>query len=104
MQYVPLPVVGGYLGYVGYFCVAGGVGLGTATQARAHTCISASILYIIIIHPPIALPSSMVVIGIGFHFRSWGTHHSGVLANHKLIVILFESLIVVGFYCWDDTA
>ncbi|GFH14135.1 uncharacterized protein HaLaN_10132, partial [Haematococcus lacustris] len=32
VQYVPLPVVGGYLGYVGYFCLAGGVALGTSTQ------------------------------------------------------------------------
>ncbi len=27
VQYVPLPVVGGYLGYVGYFCLASGVSL-----------------------------------------------------------------------------
>jgi MFS superfamily sulfate permease-like transporter len=32
VQYVPLPVVGGYLGYVGYFCVAGGLGLGCNVQ------------------------------------------------------------------------
>jgi hypothetical protein len=32
VQYVPLPVVGGYLGYVGYFCLAAGVGLGTSTH------------------------------------------------------------------------
>lgn len=31
VQYVPLPVVGGYLGYVGYFCLAAGIGLGTST-------------------------------------------------------------------------
>lgn len=31
VQYVPLPVVGGYLGYVGYFCLAAGIGLGTNT-------------------------------------------------------------------------
>jgi SulP family sulfate permease len=31
VQYVPLPVVGGYLGYVGYFCLAAGMGLGTST-------------------------------------------------------------------------
>ena len=27
MQYVPLPVVAGYLGYVGYFCVAASAAL-----------------------------------------------------------------------------
>lgn len=30
MQYLPLPVVGGYLGFVGYFCVASGTGLGVS--------------------------------------------------------------------------
>ena len=27
VQYVPLPVVAGYLGYVGYFCLAAGISL-----------------------------------------------------------------------------
>ncbi|KAI8107618.1 hypothetical protein M9435_002646 [Picochlorum sp. BPE23] len=30
VQYIPLPVMGGYLGFVGYFCVASGVGLGSS--------------------------------------------------------------------------
>ncbi len=32
VQYVPLPVVGGYLGYVGYFCLAAGIGQGSGVQ------------------------------------------------------------------------
>ena len=32
VQYVPLPVVGGYLGYVGYFCLASGVSLASGTD------------------------------------------------------------------------
>ena len=32
VQYVPLPVVGGYLGYVGYFCVAGGTSLAAGVE------------------------------------------------------------------------
>jgi len=35
VQYVPLPVVGGYLSFVGYFCLAAGVGLGTGTEIGA---------------------------------------------------------------------
>lgn len=31
VQYVPLPVVGGYLGYVGYFCLASGVSLASGS-------------------------------------------------------------------------
>ncbi|PSC75492.1 Sulfate Permease Family [Micractinium conductrix] len=32
VQFLPLPAVGGYLGYVGYFCVASGLGLGCGVQ------------------------------------------------------------------------
>eukprot|EP00884_Botryococcus_braunii_P016374 jgi/Botrbrau1/341/Bobra.0022s0295.1 len=34
VQYVPLPVVGGYLGYVGFFCFLAGVSLATGVQVR----------------------------------------------------------------------
>lgn len=37
VQYVPLPVVGGYLGYVGYFCLAAGIGLGCNTTINTFT-------------------------------------------------------------------
>ncbi|KAF8062987.1 hypothetical protein HT031_003826 [Scenedesmus sp. PABB004] len=37
VQYVPLPVVGGYLGYVGYFCLAAGIGLGSNVQIGSFT-------------------------------------------------------------------
>lgn len=32
VSYVPLPVVGGYLGFVGYFCIAGGTALAAGVQ------------------------------------------------------------------------
>lgn len=32
MQYLPLPAVGGYLSYVGFFCIASGLGLGCGIQ------------------------------------------------------------------------
>jgi SulP family sulfate permease len=32
VQYLPLPAVGGYLSYVGYFCFASGLGLGCGIQ------------------------------------------------------------------------
>jgi SulP family sulfate permease len=37
VQYVPLPVVGGYLGYVGYFCLAAGIGLGCNTTINSFS-------------------------------------------------------------------
>ena len=32
VQYLPLSVIGGYLGYVGYFCIASGIGLGSSVE------------------------------------------------------------------------
>ena len=32
VQYIPLPVMGGYLAFVGYFCIASGVGLGVSVE------------------------------------------------------------------------
>ncbi|KAG1670994.1 hypothetical protein FOA52_014384 [Chlamydomonas sp. UWO 241] len=37
VMYVPLPVVGGYLGYVGYFCVAGGAALAAGVEINTVT-------------------------------------------------------------------
>lgn len=33
-QYVPLSAIGGYLGYVGYFCIAAGVALACNVEVR----------------------------------------------------------------------
>ena len=33
-QYVPLSAIGGYLGYVGYFCIAAGVALACDVEVR----------------------------------------------------------------------
>eukprot|EP00887_Chlorella_sp_A99_P004621 scaffold4.g4621.t1 len=32
VEFIPLPVVAGYLSFVGYFCIAGGVGLGVGVE------------------------------------------------------------------------
>jgi len=32
VQYIPLPVMGGYLAFVGYFCISSGIGLGTSVE------------------------------------------------------------------------
>jgi MFS superfamily sulfate permease-like transporter/CRP-like cAMP-binding protein len=32
VQYIPLPVMGGYLAFVGYFCIASGIGLGVSVE------------------------------------------------------------------------
>ena len=41
VQYVPLPVVGGYLGYVGYFCFASGASVATGERSiSSHESLS----------------------------------------------------------------
>lgn len=42
VQYVPLPTVGGYLGYVGYFCLAAGINLACNVEVLQPTwaCLS----------------------------------------------------------------
>ncbi|KAI8470530.1 MAG: hypothetical protein J3K34DRAFT_255209 [Monoraphidium minutum] len=86
VQYVPLPVVGGYLGYVGYFCLAAGVGLGAGVQvgsfsswlnlfARdpliklAPTVVSALVLMLTMTRArsPWALPAVLVALPLAFH-------------------------------------
>lgn len=32
VQYIPLPAIGGYLSFVGYFCIASGLGLGCGVE------------------------------------------------------------------------
>lgn len=34
VQLLPLPVVGGYLGYIGYFCLAAGLGIGSGKEVN----------------------------------------------------------------------
>ena len=34
VQMLPLPVVGGYLGYIGYFCLAAGLGIGSGREVN----------------------------------------------------------------------
>lgn len=39
VQMLPLPVVGGYLGYIGYFCLAAGLGIGSGREVNdPSTC------------------------------------------------------------------
>ena len=37
VQYIPLPVMGGYLAFVGYFCIASGIGLGVSVEIGSLT-------------------------------------------------------------------
>lgn len=86
VQYLPLPVIGGYLSFVGYFCVASGIGLGVSQdigtiaswvnlfQADAlvklvPTVLSclAMILTLERFSHPLALPSVMLLINLAFH-------------------------------------
>lgn len=37
VQYLPLPVIGGYLGFVGYFCIASGLSLACSVTIESLT-------------------------------------------------------------------
>eukprot|EP00879_Flechtneria_rotunda_P026975 GHRR01028828.1.p1 GENE.GHRR01028828.1~~GHRR01028828.1.p1 ORF type:complete len:515 (+),score=170.87 GHRR01028828.1:54-1547(+) len=86
VQYVPLPVVGGYLGYVGYFCLAAGIGLGCNTNIDsfsswshlahrdalikfAPTLAAALVLWVCMTRArsPWALPITLAAIPVAFH-------------------------------------
>jgi hypothetical protein len=86
VQYLPLPVIGGYLSFVGYFCLASGVGLGTsldigslASWARllswdaaaklAPTLASCAAMIATLerCSHPLALPGVLVAINLAFH-------------------------------------
>ena len=51
VQYVPLPVVGGYLGYVGYFCLAAGVSQACNVQVQAPARLITQLLSPLFAHP-----------------------------------------------------
>ncbi|EFJ45005.1 hypothetical protein VOLCADRAFT_94701 [Volvox carteri f. nagariensis] len=90
VSYVPLPVVGGYLGFVGYFCIAGGTALAAGVQVDtliswSHllawdplvkllpTAASIAALMTCVAHVshPLALPGLITAIPLTFHGVLW---------------------------------
>lgn len=86
VQYMPLPVVGGYLGFVGYFCIASGIGLGCGVDIGSisswaglatwdaaikllptlGSC-AAMMLTLEHVSHPLGLPAVMAAIVLAFH-------------------------------------
>ncbi|KAG2496216.1 hypothetical protein HYH03_005814 [Edaphochlamys debaryana] len=90
VSYVPLPVVGGYLGFVGYFCIAGGTALAAGVQVDTlvswvHLCaldpllkllpaaatIAVLMLCVEHVSHPLALPGLLTAIPLAFHGVLW---------------------------------
>ncbi|GLI60655.1 hypothetical protein VaNZ11_002855 [Volvox africanus] len=90
VSYVPLPVVGGYLGFVGYFCIAGGTALASGVQVDTlvswtnlfswdpftkliptAASITALMLCVKYVSHPLALPGLLTVIPLTFHLVLW---------------------------------
>jgi SulP family sulfate permease len=86
VQYLPLPVIGGYLSFVGYFCVASGIGLGVsqdigsiaswanlfnadALTKLVPTLLSCFAMIATLEHfsHPLALPTVLAAINVLFH-------------------------------------
>lgn len=83
---MPLPVVGGYLGYVGYFCLAAGVALACGVEVDSFsswanlfakdpaikfvpTVAATAAMYLTMnyVSHPLALPAVLLAIPLGFH-------------------------------------
>ncbi|KAG2448594.1 hypothetical protein HYH02_006485 [Chlamydomonas schloesseri] len=90
VSYVPLPVVGGYLGFVGYFCIAGGTALAAGVQVDtleswvhllaldplikllpAAATIAVLMLCVEHVSHPLALPALLTAIPLAFHGVLW---------------------------------
>ncbi|KAG2444838.1 hypothetical protein HXX76_001579 [Chlamydomonas incerta] len=90
VSYVPLPVVGGYLGFVGYFCIAGGTALAAGVQVDtlvswahllapdplikllpAAATITVLMLCVEHVSHPLALPALLTAIPLAFHGVLW---------------------------------
>ncbi|GFR39589.1 hypothetical protein Agub_g49, partial [Astrephomene gubernaculifera] len=90
VSYVPLPVVGGYLGFVGYFCIAGGTALAAGVQVDsllswthllapgpalkllpAAATIAVLMLCVARVHHPLALPGLLSAVPLAFHAVLW---------------------------------
>ncbi|GAX80746.1 hypothetical protein CEUSTIGMA_g8181.t1 [Chlamydomonas eustigma] len=86
VQYMPLPVIGGYLGYVGYFCVAGGTSLAAGVELNkvsqwldvlhfdpltklAPLIATTAVLVVTLEHfsHPLVLPSVLAAVPLLFH-------------------------------------
>eukprot|EP00884_Botryococcus_braunii_P017695 jgi/Botrbrau1/4609/Bobra.60_2s0094.1 len=86
VQYVPLPVVGGYLGYVGYFCLAAGVALACGVEVDSFpswanllakdpaikfvpTLAATAAMYLTMnyVSHPMALPAVLLAVPLAFH-------------------------------------
>ncbi|KAL4419479.1 hypothetical protein ABPG77_008281 [Micractinium sp. CCAP 211/92] len=90
VQYVPLPVVGGYLCFVGYFCLAAGVSLASGVQigglaswaqlastgalVKLAPAAALVILITLVLHrvrSPFALPALLVAVPAAFYGLLW---------------------------------
>ena len=56
VQMLPLPVVGGYLGYIGYFCLAAGLGIGSGREVNDPSTL------LQLLDPELALKMSLLAV------------------------------------------
>lgn len=95
VQYIPLPVMGGYLGYVGYFCIVSGISLACGVDIDSlaswinlfqpipllkclPTVLSCAFIMLTLemVHHPLALPSLLVGLVVIFHTVLWAAGFS----------------------------
>jgi len=92
VQMLPLPVVGGYLGYIGYFCLAAGLGIGSGREVNDPSTL------LQLLDPELALKMSLLAVTalvmIFVHFK----------VKHFLAMPLTLLLLPIVFFVCADAA
>ncbi|CAE7749526.1 pipD [Symbiodinium sp. CCMP2592] len=85
IQMLPLPVVGGYLGYIGYFCLAAGLSIGTGREVNGPE----TLLQLLdpALHLKLLLLSGMTLAMLLVHFQV--KHFLGMPVLLMLLPVLF---------------
>ena len=92
VQMLPLPVVGGYLGYIGYFCLAAGLGIGSGREVSDPSTLLQLFEPSLALKMILLLTTAMVMIVV--HFR----------AKHFLAMPLTLLLLPLVFFACTTAA
>lgn len=92
VQMLPLPVVGGYLGYIGYFCLAAGLGIGSGREVNDPSTLLQLFDPSLALKMILLLTTAMVMIVV--HFR----------AKHFLAMPLTLLLLPLVFFACTTAA
>lgn len=101
VSYLPLPVVGGYLAFIGYFCVIAGVGLCTSKSMINGGFLSD--VELLMNRETIMLAAPGLLAGLLMMMISrFGTSEAALPITMVAIPALFYIILFIGSYSLDD--